>query len=522
VSIVNPLGSGLAENPALLPRLGELTRVLLGEEPLIESAPTWWCGDPTARSHVLANLDRLVIKPVNRGDGRLSVFGRALSAEGLERLAARITAQPHLFVGQEEQDLSTAPALEGDQLVPRHAVLRAFLVAEPDGFTWMDGGLTRTAAQQDRVTMAAGGTSKDTWIVAPAAEHSWVARRAVALPQVDLRDSVTSSTAASMFWIGRNLERADTIIRVVRSVDTTLGLWPELRDEADGEWVRTAAAALVALMDDEDAVSSAERLGVDEAAVRALCDPELSRSLTTSLHYLVRGARSVRERLSTDAWRMLSDLEATQPRLDRATPIEARELAESAIAPLSALAGLVSESMVRDPGWRFLDLGRRIERTELLCTLLRVAVVPPVHPAVSAPLHETVLAGWDSLGAYRRRHRSDVEIDDLLAMLLADPGTPRSLRFQFDRITEDVADLPLPGTTASVLAAPIAALESTVARAADPELAVCDAEGRLAALDRLLRAVDTQIRRLAEAAELGYFAQVGPATVVGDERWGVR
>ncbi len=520
VSIVNPLGSGLAENPALLPCLGELTRVLLGEEPLIDSAPTWWCGTPAGRSHVLAHLDRLVIKPVNRGQGRQSTFGWSLTRSQREELAARIAAQPHLFVGQEPQVLATAPALETSSIVAHHAVLRAFLVADSESFTWMDGGLTRTAADPEQVTMSAGGTSKDTWIVAPPSEHSWVARRAVALPQVDLRDSVTASTAASMFWIGRNLERAETLIRVVRSTDEALGLWPELRDEADGAWMTAIGAAVVALMDDEGALPTPASPPLEASSVRALGDPSLSRSLTTSLRYLVRGGRSVRERLSTDAWRMLSELELLQPKLDDAAPVEARELAEATIAPLSALSGLVMESMVRDPGWRFLDLGRRIERTELLCTLLRSALVAPVPDTVVAPLHETVLACCESLGAYRRRHRSDVERAAMIALLLEDAGNPRSLRFQVDRMDEDVADLPEDAGAADALRGPLAELRALVGSLDASELARADREGRLGTLDAVAASALRAVAELADVAELGYFAQVGPGTVVGDERWG--
>ncbi len=519
VSIVNPLGSGLTENPALLPYLGGLTRALLDEDPLVESAPTWWCGDPTGRSHVLAHLEHLVVKPVNRGRGRQSTFGRLLTRAQREELSARITAQPHLFVGQEEQTLTTAPALDGGSIVPRYAVLRAFLVAESGGFVWMDGGLTRTADHPGQVTMSAGGTSKDTWVVAPPSEHSWVARRAVALPQVDLRDSVTASSAASMFWIGRNLERAETVIRVVRSIDEALGLWPELRDEADGAWVHAVGAAVVALMHDEGSLDPALHTQIDAASVRALGDPSLSRSLTTSLRYLVQGGRSVRERLSTDAWRMLSELELLQPRLDGAAPVEARELAEATIAPLSALSGLVMESMVRDPGWRFLDLGRRIERTELLCTLLRAALVPSAPEAVIAPLHESVLAGWDCLGAYRRRHRSDIERPAMFALLVEDEGNPRSLRFQFDRMAEDIADLPVTEHAVAGLAAEVDRLLALVGDVTAAELARTDERGRLRNLDALLRDVLGATGELADAAELEYFAQVGPGTVVGDESW---
>jgi uncharacterized circularly permuted ATP-grasp superfamily protein/uncharacterized alpha-E superfamily protein len=515
VSIVNPLGSGLAENPALLPYLPALTRALLDEDPEIDSAPTWWCGDPASRSHVLAHLERLVIKPISRGPGRQSIFGRTLSSHEREELSARITARPHLWVGQEEQSLSTAPAFDGTAITPRYAVMRAFLVADHAGYATMDGGLTRTAEMPGEVTMSTGGVSKDTWVIATATEPSWTSRRAVALPQVDLRDSVTSSTAAALYWIGRNHERAETVVRLVRSVDETLGLWPELRDEADGAWMQLMSTAVHAVIDDDDDRSPT----VDTASVEALGDPRRARSLITSLHYLLVGGRSVRERLSPDAWRMLAELEEIRPQLEHASPIEARELADATIAPLSALSGLMTEAMVRDAGWRFLDLGRRIERSTLMCRLLDSAMGAPPPEAVAAPVYETLLTAWECLGAYRRRHRSDVERPAMFALLFTDPSNPRSLRFQLDRMSSDVAELP-PGPDHDRLVAVVAGLRAELDGLGAVDLAQLDGDGRHHRLQRLLDQVRSMLGQLGEIVELGYFAQVGPGTVLGTDTSG--
>src|SRR5690606_25759536 len=129
-------------------------------------------------------------------------------------------------------------------IVAHHAELRSFLVADADGFSWMDGGLTRTSASSTAISVSAGAVSKDTWIVALPTEHSWSSRRSVHLPQVDLRDSLTSSAAESMYWVGRNLERAESVIRMVRAVERTIRLWPELRDESGGAWPATMDATL--------------------------------------------------------------------------------------------------------------------------------------------------------------------------------------------------------------------------------------------------------------------------------------
>ena len=406
--------------------------------------------------------------------------------------------------------------------MPRYSVMRSFLVADADGYSWMDGGLTRTAADPGDVSMSTGGVSKDTWVIAPASEQSWTTRRPLQLPQVDLRSSVTSSAAESMYWVGRNLERSETVIRLVRSIEQTLSLWPELRDESDGAWMTTVESAVAAIIDEP--INDDGRRASTGVLTDALVDGRRARSLATSLRFLMSGGRSVRELLSTDSWRMLSELDGLHSRLgqlpdDLIGAAEAREVAEATIAPLSALSGLMMESMVRDPGWRFLDLGRRIERSLLLCQILRAAMTrQPVEP-IAAPLYETLLAGWECLVAYRRRHRSDIERPAMFALLFTDQSNPRSIRFQLDRMLEDLADLPDVGGEHDSLRDRVGRAISLMDALDPAPLARADHDGRHSALTELVDSLAEQLGGLADLTELGYFAQVGPGTVIGSGQW---
>jgi uncharacterized circularly permuted ATP-grasp superfamily protein len=146
VTIVNTLGSGVLENPGLLPFLPRLSEHLLGQSLRLPSVDTWWCGDDASRSHVLANLGELVIKPTARnGSGPAAVFGAALSAREAAELRRDIEARPHLWVGQEPVALAAAPTLTDHGLEARRAVLRAFTVARGESYAAMPGGLTRVA-----------------------------------------------------------------------------------------------------------------------------------------------------------------------------------------------------------------------------------------------------------------------------------------------------------------------------------------------------------------------------------------
>ncbi|MCB0997439.1 MAG: circularly permuted type 2 ATP-grasp protein, partial [Acidimicrobiales bacterium] len=168
VSVVNPLGAGVLENAGLVALLPDLARALLGEELALPSAPSWWCGDDVGRSHVVANLPDLVLRPLSRRSATHSVDTRTASAAELDELRRRIEAHPCEWVGQERLDPATAPVLAPAGLVPRPTVLRAFAVAGADGYNVMAGGLARAATDgsSGAITNRAGALAKDVWVVA--------------------------------------------------------------------------------------------------------------------------------------------------------------------------------------------------------------------------------------------------------------------------------------------------------------------------------------------------------------------
>ena len=155
VSVVNDIGSGILENPALLPFLPDLCERLLGQPLRLPSVDTWWCGDPDGLAHVLTHFDDLVIRPISRDLGR-SVRGAALDAGQRERVRAKITAAPHRFVGQRVLNLSVAPTTEQERLVRRNVVLRSFAVRDGSSYTAMLGGLARVSDDADDSPRGAG------------------------------------------------------------------------------------------------------------------------------------------------------------------------------------------------------------------------------------------------------------------------------------------------------------------------------------------------------------------------------
>ncbi|MGH8973716.1 MAG: circularly permuted type 2 ATP-grasp protein [Acidimicrobiia bacterium] len=523
VRLANALGSGLAENPALAPFLAAASRALLGEELLLGSVPAFWCGDPDSRRHVLADLDRMVVRAVDTGE---EFAGPALDAARRAVLAARVEARPELWVGVEEVEPSTTPLVHDGALAPGRLGLRAFLVADGSrvGGAPRDGGYCVLPGGLARAVLDGGGhpagahlaVRKDAWVLAE--EHHRLSAPVLTLAQVDLAMSLPSRNAEALYWIGRYSEAAETAIRLVQTIAWELDETPELATEAGGGWVAAFLGCLAWTAENPKTPSepvpadafpgpAGAAVGdpVDEALRRALVDEALPRSLVSSLSELLAASLSARELLSTHTCQVLVALEDHLGVLRRTRGVlEAQETAASALTHLMALVGLSAESMVRDPGWLFTDIGRRLERARLLVRMLRETLVADVDPEIRGLVYETLLACCESLVAFRRRYRSDIEIGALAQFLLSDAGNPRSLRYQLDQLRWDLERLP--GETAGSAVAAVGAGLGLVLQADTELLAV--GGGRRSRLEEWLSALAAHLEEAAAAVLLTYFAHV--------------
>ena len=144
----------------------EIIRYYLGEEPLLPNVPTYKCIDPQDREYVLANLEKLVVKPANESGGYGMMIGPQASKEEIAQFARLIKRDPRNYIAQPMLILSTAPTLVGTHVEPRHLDLRPFILSGKDIFV-TTGGLTRVALKKGStvVNSSQGGGSKDTWIV---------------------------------------------------------------------------------------------------------------------------------------------------------------------------------------------------------------------------------------------------------------------------------------------------------------------------------------------------------------------
>jgi uncharacterized circularly permuted ATP-grasp superfamily protein/uncharacterized alpha-E superfamily protein len=532
VVVANPLGASVLENPALHAFLPAIAEHLLGRPLEFPTVATWWCGRMQERRYVIAHLDRMVVRTVHRLAGARPIYGSLLSREQRAELARRIEAQPHLYVGQDQVTFSCAPTLIDGRLAAHHAVLRAFLIARDDGYVVMPGGLTRVAPSEDNLIVSnqAGGIAKDTWIIASEPEkQASLLPTAGAIPTVSMRPpSLPPREADNLFWFARYAERSEQSMRLLRTIFTAFQSVTQFDAPYQQETLQALRQALshitgipLGLVGTE---APGRRAEPTAELVPVLSNPELRGGVAFNLRAMLEAAHGVRDPLSSDTRHLINHL---QERLDALQSLSHEHLLEiqeelnQLITALAGLAGLVMEGMFRGEAWLFWEIGRRLERSLLLVSLLRGTLVLMRPRPVETTLLETVLRTCDSLTAYRRLHNAPPEATAALALLLSDESSPRALAFQLARLEKHVAALPREaGDIPLSEEARLIREASDAMRRIDLDAMVRTdpATGRREALDERLTRVEQLLWAASEAVGWDYFTDArGPRQQLGTE-----
>ncbi len=444
VSIINPIGSGILENPGLAVYLPKLAREVLDEDLRLRDAQTWWCGDPAQRHHVLTHLDSLIIKPTYSPRRNEDRFGWELSHAERDELAARIQARPWQWVGEEALSTSTAPVVTAKGLVPRRTVLRAFGVGSSNGYTFMHGGLGRVAGAHHPylVSNSTGALAKDVWVLTGGGPSDSGADRAPAAVRPVARPTVLSPRIAdNLYWLGRYANRAENTARLIVINEDLDRDYAFAQGQSSAQVLHRMLWAFTLLSGQQAGTADNPRRVLHSTLVGS--EPGC---VADSVRRLVEASHEVRNVLSADTWSMLSRLERTldEARTDGEFQPHTQKLLESFLA----WGGIMAESMVRDETFAFLDAGARIERAMFTVDLVRHAFADQLPQAVATKVAESVLAACESIITYRRRV-ADGEyrgkpVEATLRLLLWDTSNPRSIAAQLQRLA---ADLRLAGDT---------------------------------------------------------------------------
>lgn len=424
VTMINALGAGILETRALLAFLPRICEAWKGEPLKLPNIATWWCGDESARDYVTQNAGQMMISralstglPFETSPDNV-VGGRFAGNDG-QSLADWITSQGNKLVGQEAVTLSTTPAYIDGTLVPRPMSLRVFLARTASGWEVMSGGFARIGNTDDAsaIAMQAGGSAADVWVVGGQSTKSDTLLQQPGAPYLRSQPGVLPSRAAdNLFWLGRYVERAEGTIRLLRAYHARLAE----TDDPASPLVGAAGAFL-------------EGQGVDPL------EP-VPASLHTMLTSAVFSASKVRDRFSVDGWLALNDLAETTEKM-RTTVVAGDDAARAMgilLRKITGFSGLVHENMYRFTGWRFLGIGRSLERAMTMATLLAVFTA---EDAPEGALELTLEVG-DSSMSMNRRYTVSVSSAPVLDLLALDTKNPRSILYQLNEMKDHLSVLP--------------------------------------------------------------------------------
>ncbi len=510
VTVVNTLGSGILESPGLLRFLPELAERLLSETPLLHTAPVYWGGIASERSHLLANLSSLLVKSTVGGQ---TLVGPTLSSAQLAQLAARIENMPWQWVGQELPQFSSAPTDHAGVLSSAGVGMRLFTVAQRSGYAPMIGGVGYVLAPGPAAYMLKTVAAKDVWVRPMERARA----ETVTLPSVQPPAKTGAGTwgvssprvLSELFWMGRYGERAENMARLLIVARDRFHVYRHHQDTEESECVPVLMAALGRITGtdtgaDGDGGDQAEMIAVAPSTLWSLTvDPDRPGSLVQAVEGLALAARAVRDQLSNDTWMVLAGVERAlalpcdpPDSLAEADALLASAQAQT-LAGMLTLSGVAGESMVRDVGWTMMDIGKRIERGLWLTGLLRPTLTAVRSAAAEQTIIESTLVACESSVIYRRRTVGKVSVAAVAELMLFDAQNPRSLLYQLERLRANLKDLP--GASGSSRPERLVEEIGTLLRRSHPaELEQVSADGRRAELADLLGSVHAELRDLAE------------------------
>jgi len=442
VNLVNALGSGLVETPAFAAYFPQLAQRLFGEDLLLPTLERFWLGAPDAMSHLVQSFDNFVIRDTCAPRATPLIVNH-MTVKAKADLLAKIAQDPRRFTAQALVTPSVTPTWTPSGLQPRPVILRTFVLGHGDEYAVLPGGLARvpTDGNPFHAPLQKGGIAKDVWVLT-SQRASFTVPAPVTRPELEIRRTsgeLPSRAADNLYWLGRYAERLDFSSRILRTALLRLvGGGLGARD-----MLELGVVAQVASMNGLIETQAAAARPDSRMLAAALTDHAVIGAFAGLFEKTAATATPVRDRFSADMWSVLGHLlNDTRDRLVKAAGDPDRLLGAlgHVLRAVAAVAGMASENMTRGTGWRFFDLGRRVERA--VQTLMVVTEVS-YYPAVSVESAMTlILELCDSTITYRTRYLSALQPGPVLDLVLADDTNPRAVGYQLVRILRHLRQVP--------------------------------------------------------------------------------
>ena len=459
VAVVNAPGSGLVESPIFMAFLPRVCNALMQTELLMPGVATWWGGEPDSLNLMIDRIDEINLKPAFRErslPGRASQAHRrsfqelkSIETENLtrEQRISLIRSNPEWWVGQEKVARSTAPVWDDGNFKTGFVSMRAFLTASDDGWHSMPGGLVRVSETQHQSIRDPfeGLCAKDAWVLAekPVEPVSLLKKKGELLTLTRYNGLLPSRVADNLCWLGRYLERTDFSVRLLRAVLKRMTNEDNPQESVELP-VLFRTLALSGLIDSGYAIKEfADKLSPLEQCLPALAlDPDDPNSLRSMVDQVASVGSRVRDRLSSDSWRILQEMLSCikSSKAEHCDLVDLLDMTDTLVANLAAFSGLVSEAMTRSHAFRFLNIGRRLEHSLQIAAFIKHCFAE--QSEAPGQLLEAALDISDSGMTYRSRYFANLQLRPVLDLLLVDELNPRSLAYQLVKLKKNVESLP--------------------------------------------------------------------------------
>lgn len=516
-AMVNPVGSGAIESKIFSTLYDTLCPGVLKEDLILKDLPILWCKDPQTLSDVTVEPDRFYLRS-SFGEGPCRWFDPGqLGPDDKNRLIEQIRFAPYGFFARPKTSTATVPSVAPDgSILEKNFICRFFVAATDDGYQVMPGGLSSVFINNaDLFTRSREGISKDIWVLSDQpVEQLSIAGRLDKAVRIRRNKDLPSRVADNFLWLGRYLEDAENQVRLYRSIFQRLsGEMPYNRMPELPVLFRIAADKRILSLESlhKPDIDGPDLHAMQCELLQAVFDPQRPLSLSALLTQVHQTATKVRDRLSQDSWRVLSRLDPVLENPHAAQWIQISDtfdVLSDLLVSLSALSGLATENMTRGPGWRFLDIGKRISRSLSLVSTIQSAVVASVDD--ESTMLEALLEIEDSAMTYLHRYRTHFQVAPAMDLLLSDDVNPRSLAFQVKILSEHVDTLPRNDDRKfSSPEEKILLRLMTEIRLADIQnICMTDETGKRGRLEKLMETIELGIRDFTQLVTQTYLSRI--------------
>lgn len=453
LNMINPIGSAILENIGLNPFMKKIAQYFLKEDLILPQIATWWCGQKKELDFVIKNLNKLVIKKIDRSENIKVYFGKSLSFDERENLIELLRQSPYKYVAQEEIDFSTVPYYENGKIEPRNAVIRTYSLRKNSDYSVMNGGLVRMSATKDGLMVSSknGGISKDLWILGEDNIAINPINTLKYTPYVETSiHKISTLKAENLFWLGRYLSRSISTTRLILHVikQITNFYRYEIVTSKESQIILQNALTHMTMtypgfMDTKnkknlDVFPMIEITSVVKETYR-------SGSLSSTISMLSNSNMSLKDILTLESSKLFEKIQTEwhifSSRKGDSTLVVANEL-DTFLIYLMAYKELVHESIFKEQGLILYDIGYKIEDALLLTSKARSMLCLKLDKSIGYDVLEGMLNSIESFNAYRAHYKSSLNLKNVVDFLILNPQFPKSLMYITQNLLKEFKLLP--------------------------------------------------------------------------------